>query len=345
MADSKAPSVLKSVTSSPQADRLVSALQSYATAQLQQLAANAGNKIGQTTSRLNDVAEGRGGGLGDLMPSGGSIGKMALKAGAGKVKDTVMSKLGSLGGKRSSKGGNRPTTIFEQVDVGVPVREAYNQWTQYEEFSRFTKGVKSASATGDTESNWQAKIFVSSRSWKSSTTEQIPDERIVWSSEGAKGTTKGVVTFHELGPALTRVLLIVEYYPKGLFEKTGNIWRAQGRRVRLDLKHFARYISMQGEATGGWRGEIREGELVRSHDEVAEEEEAAAAAEEDEGVADEDVEEEDVEERAEDEAPEDDEEPRAEDDEEPRAEDEEEYEDEDEEPQEEEEVEYERAGR
>ncbi|WBB62909.1 SRPBCC family protein [Streptomyces sp. WMMC500] len=302
MAESKTPSLLKTVTGSPQTERLVSALQSYATAQLQHAAMNAGRRLGETTSRLNDAAEGRGPGLGQLLPSGGSLGKAALKAGAGKVKDGVLGKLGALtgGGKRSAKGGSRPTTIVEQVDVGVPVREAYDQWTQYDEFSRFAKGVKSASATGDTGSDWQAKIFISSRSWKSTTTEQIPDERIVWSSEGAKGTTKGVVTFHELAPALTRVLLIVEYYPRGLFEKTGNIWRAQGRRVRLDLKHFARHLSMQGEASGGWRGEIRDGELVRSHEEVAEAEAAEdEAAYADEEPPEEDEYEEDAEDRAE----------------------------------------------
>ena len=70
----------------------------------------------------------------------------------------------------------------------------------------------------------------------------------------------------------------MEYYPKGLFEKTGNIWRAQGRRARLDLKLFAASSSsMRGEATDGWRGEIRDGEVVSSHeDAVAEEEERGA---------------------------------------------------------------------
>ena len=90
----------------------------------------------------------------------------------------------------------------------------------------------------------------------------MPDDRISWTSEGAKGTTKGVVSFHSLADNLTRVLLIIEYYPKGLFEKTGNIWRAQGRRARLDLKNFARFITLKGEAGDSWRGEIRDGEVV-----------------------------------------------------------------------------------
>jgi len=127
------------------------------------------------------------------------------------------------------------------------------------------------------------KIFWSSRSWKATTTDQIPDDRIQWTSEGAKGTTKGVVSFHKLADNLTRVLLVIEYYPQGLFEKTGNIWRAQGRRARLDLKHFARFITLKGEAEDGWRGEIEDGEVVKSHeDAVAEEEEAEGTEEEEE---------------------------------------------------------------
>ena len=83
---------------------------------------------------------------------------------------------------------------------------------------------------------------------------------------------RGVVTFHPLGDNLTRVLLVLEYFPKGLFEKTGNIWRAQGRRARLDLKLFRTFVMMRGEATGGWRGEIRDGEVVKDHETALREE-------------------------------------------------------------------------
>ena len=89
------------------------------------------------------------------------------------------------------------------------------------------------------------------------------------------GTTHGCVSFHKLADRLTRVVVVVEYYPSGFFEKLGNIWRAQGRRLRLDLKHFQRYVTLQAdvEDAEGWRGEIRDSEVVRSHDEVVEAEE------------------------------------------------------------------------
>ncbi|GHG98325.1 SRPBCC family protein [Streptomyces rubradiris] len=264
------------------ADRLKEEARAYLMAQAERMLAGAGRKLGETTVRLNDIAEGNSPGFAKLALEGGrklAEGKgplrSALELGASRAKDSVLDTVRNLGGGKGKKGGagRKPTVIMESVDVGVPLRTAYDQWTQYQSFSTFAKGVKSASRSDDTHSDWQAKIFWSSRSWKAQTTEQIPDYRIQWSSEGAKGTTKGVVSFHRLEENLTRVLLVMEYYPTGLFEKTGNIWRAQGRRARLDLKNFARFITLKGEAEDAWRGEIRDGEVVRSHEDAVAEEE------------------------------------------------------------------------
>lgn len=228
----------------------------------------------------------------------------------------VQQVFGGGGGKKKS-GDTKSVNIVEVLDVGVPLRTAYNRWTQWEEFSRFTKGVRSVSKSEEMSSDWKLKVGPSSRSWKATVQEQVPDERIVWTSEGAKGTTRGWVSFHELTPTLTRLVLVVEYYPSGLFEKTGNLWRAQGRRLRLDFKYFPRYVTFADEDVEGWRGDIRDGEVVRSHEEVVEEEEAA-----DEDEADEDEEDEAAGENGEEEY-EDEEEPEEEYEEDPDEEDEE----------------------
>jgi uncharacterized membrane protein len=283
---------VSSLVHSEAAERLKEEAQAYLGAQAERLLTGVGRKLGETTGKLNDIAEGNSPGFAKLALDGGrkiAEGKgplrSALELGGSRIKDKVTGALKNLGGKGGGKGkggaGNKPTVIMEYIDVGVPLRTAYDQWTRYQDFGTFAKGVKSANRADDTHSDWQAKIWWSSRSWKATTTEQVPDQKIAWTSEGAKGSTKGVVTFHSLGDNLTRVLLVIEYYPSGFFEKTGNIWRAQGRRARLDLKHFARFVTLKGEAQEGWRGEIRDGEVVRSHDDaVAEEEEENAQNEE-----------------------------------------------------------------
>src|SRR5690606_28357225 len=100
--------------------------------------------------------------------------------------------------------------------------------------------------------------------------------RIVWRSKGPKGYVDGAVTFHELAPELTRVVLVLEYHPQGYFEHTVNLWRALGRRARLDLKHFQRHVMtrtlLHPEETEGWRGEIRDGEVVKDHETALREE-------------------------------------------------------------------------
>ncbi|RZL80206.1 MAG: SRPBCC family protein, partial [Rhodococcus sp. (in: high G+C Gram-positive bacteria)] len=215
---------------------------------------------------------------------------------------------------------------------------AYNQWTQFEDFPSFMKKVERVAQESDEKLEWKAKIFLSHRTWEASILEQVPDERIVWRSKGAKGYIDGAVTFHEVTPDLTRILLVLEYHPKGLFEKTGNLWRAQGRRARLELKHFGRHVMTQSilhpDEIEGWRGEIRDGEVVEpEQDEVepddAEQDEAQLdAGEEDE--YEEPTETDESEEPEEDEEPEDEETAEDEEPEEP------EETDEDEEPEEEE---------
>ncbi|WP_067799165.1 SRPBCC family protein [Actinomadura formosensis] len=160
----------------------------------------------------------------------------------------------------------KPTNIVEQIDVGAPRRLVYDQWTRFQDYPSFMKKVVSVDQASDAKLNWKAKIFWSSRTWESTITEQIPDEHIVWRSKGPKGHVDGAVSFHELAPNLTRVLLVLEYHPQGFFERTGNLWRAQGRRARLELKHFRRHVMTRsliapGEVEG-WRGEIRGGEVV-----------------------------------------------------------------------------------
>src|SRR3954468_20415038 len=239
----------------------------YAKARGQDALKKVGERISGATGSLNDTAEGGGfkaaaaGGAVQRLVQGDSPVKAAVGGLGAGIKDKVS---GALGKKKSGGSGNKKfMNIIEDINVGVPVRVAYDQWTQYQEFASFMKGVESVDQTDDVGSNWRVKVFKSRRNMKGTVTEQIPDRKIAWTTDGAKGSVKGLVTFHPLADDLTQILLVMEYYPQGLFEKTGNIWRAQGRRTRLDLKNFRRFLMMRGEETGSWRGEIRDSEVVR----------------------------------------------------------------------------------
>jgi uncharacterized membrane protein len=292
----------------------------------QRLVAALVSKVGETalhqveglTDRLSEVAENGGVGLtsafgGGGDGQGGSSIMSALSAGAGTVKDKVTGVLGNVvpglgggddddgageggggggGGNKSARGKFKFMNIFEVQDVGVPLRLAYDQWTQFADFPSFMKKVETVDQSSDEKVTWHAKVFWSKRSWETTIVEQIPDSHILWTSSGQKGHADGIVTFSELAPNLTRIVLIMEYYPQGLFEKTGNLWRAVGRRARLEFKHFCRHVMMDSlvnrDEIEGWRGEIRDSEVVKTHEEALEEERAAEEEGDDE-FADEDL--------------------------------------------------------
>ncbi|MFD0368097.1 SRPBCC family protein [Streptomyces sp. NPDC059071] len=301
----------------PGANRLAEEFETYLEARLEKVLTGMGHRIGDAAGKLGEARIGpralaRGAGKGGRKLAEHAPGKAALTSAAARVadttshardkvsqvKDTAAHTKDALAEKvkgakthephsAASSAGHKSMTVIEDIDIGVPVREAYDQWTQFQEFGTFAKGVVSVEQQDDTTTQWQVKVAKSTRAWKGTITEQIPDERIAWTSEGAKGTTRGVVTFHPLGENLTKVLLVMEYFPKGIVEKAGALVRAQGRRARLDLKAFRTFVMMKGEATGGWRGKIQDGKVVAGPDEDEDEDGEARDEAPEQGDADE----------------------------------------------------------
>ena len=156
-------------------------------------------------------------------------------------------------------------TVERAIDVNVPLKAVYNQWTQFEEFPRFMEGVKEVRQMGDKRLKWRAEIAGKEESWDAEITEQHPDHRIAWrSTTGAPNA--GVVTFHHLDDTTTRVMLQLDYEPQGAVEAVGSALGVVERRVKGDLWRFKSFIEERGRETGAWRGEIaRPGETHTAH--------------------------------------------------------------------------------
>lgn len=149
------------------------------------------------------------------------------------------------------------SSIETSIDVNVPVRTAYNQWTQFEDFPRFMEGVREVRQLDDRRLLWRAEIAGKEKTWEAEISEQIPDARVAWhSTSGARNA--GVVTFHHLTPEKTRVMLQMEYDPEGFVENVGDALGAAKLRITGDLERFKQFIEGQGRETGAWRGEVRQ---------------------------------------------------------------------------------------
>lgn len=146
-------------------------------------------------------------------------------------------------------------TVEEAIEVAVPVRTAYDQWTQFETFPQFMSGVQSVTQLTDTTNHWVTRIGGVEREFDTEIVEQRPDERIAWRS--VDGTSHaGVVTFTSLDAGTTRVSVRFEWGPETLTEKTGAALNLDDLQVKADMRKFKDFIESRGTETGAWRGEV-----------------------------------------------------------------------------------------
>jgi len=108
----------------------------------------------------------------------------------------------------------------------------------------------------ETTTHWKTDIDGVKREFDAKITEQLPDERVAWTSiEGSKQA--GVVTFHRLDAEHTRVTCQMDFEPDGVVEQAGAKLGFLDRQVKGDLKRFKEYIEGRGGVeSGSWRDEV-----------------------------------------------------------------------------------------
>ena len=156
---------------------------------------------------------------------------------------------------KKNRNSHGTSTIEESCEVNVPVKTAYNQWTQFEEFPKFMENVLEVKQLDDRPLHWRAKVAGEEKEWDAEITEQVPDKRIAW--RGVTGARNGgVVTFHKLSDGAARIMLQIEYEPEGALEKLGDAIGAVRMQARSSLQRFKEMLEQRGSETGAWRGQI-----------------------------------------------------------------------------------------
>lgn len=150
------------------------------------------------------------------------------------------------------------STVEKTVTVDVPVRTAYDQWTQFESFPEFMEGVESVQQLDDKRLHWKAEIAGVTREWDAEIVDQTPDERITWRSlAGTKNDGTVLFRTDPGNPGSTQITLCLEYEPEGVVEKAGDLLNIVDRRAQGDLDRFKKFIESRGTETGAWRGEVK----------------------------------------------------------------------------------------
>ena len=151
--------------------------------------------------------------------------------------------------------------VQDSIEVQAPVRQAYNQWTQFEEFPKFMEGIQSVQQLDDTHVQWVAEIRGKSRQWTTEITEQQPDKKVAWKTIDGEVKNDGVVSFEQIAGGQTRVNVQMDVEGESTAENVaGDLLGVVKGQVRGDLERFKQLIENRDEETGAWRGEVREGE-------------------------------------------------------------------------------------
>jgi uncharacterized membrane protein len=152
--------------------------------------------------------------------------------------------------------------ISQSIEVDVPVRVAYNQWTQFEEFPRFMEGVDSVTQIDDTHLRWVAEVGGKRREWNAEIVDQVSDQKIAWRATDDDGPN-GIVEFQPLGEGKTLVTVEMAYEAEGLTEQLGSAIGIDSRQVKGDLERFKELIETRGVESGAWRGKVEQGQRTR----------------------------------------------------------------------------------
>ena len=144
----------------------------------------------------------------------------------------------------------------ESIVVDVPVRTAYNQWTQFEDFPRFMSGVERVVQVDDLHNHWVMNIGGVRREFDTRITEQIPDERVAWTTEEGDLRQSGVVTFHRLDEDHTKVMIQFDIKPAGAIELAAEKLNVIAAQTKADMRRFKQFIEARGTETGAWRDEV-----------------------------------------------------------------------------------------
>lgn len=158
---------------------------------------------------------------------------------------------------KKNRNGMGSSSVEESIEVNVPVRTAYNQYTQFEDFPRFMDNVLEVKQLDDRHLHWRAKVAGEEKEWDAEITEQIPDKRIAWRSIGGP-RNGGVVTFHKISDGVTRIMLQMDYETEGPMEKLGDAIGAMRMQARSSLQRFKDMLEKRGAETGAWRGKIEQ---------------------------------------------------------------------------------------
>ena len=146
------------------------------------------------------------------------------------------------------------------IEVDVPVRTAYDQWAQFEEFPRFMSSVPGGAAARRHPPALEGHRGRQDQGVGCRRSPGRSRRRIAWRSITGP-LNAGVVTFDKVSSGRTRVTLRMAYVPETIAERLGDAMGAVRMEAHRNLKRFKELIEDRGSESGAWRGTVEDGKV------------------------------------------------------------------------------------
>jgi len=128
------------------------------------------------------------------------------------------------------------------VEVDVPLRTAYAEWTHWKHRASLLEGLESVEPVDDRRLRWRARLGGRLVEWTSEIVERVADRRIAWKALGPSERA-GLVSFEAVGPRSTRISLALDDPPPETPGRSvDDPLPVVFRRVSEDLSGFERFM-------------------------------------------------------------------------------------------------------
>jgi uncharacterized membrane protein len=136
-------------------------------------------------------------------------------------------------------------SVARYFEVEAPVEQVYAYWRDFSHFPSFMPDVQEVRVTGPTSSHWVVTgPLGKSVEWDAEITEDIPNQRIAWTSVGdAEVDNAGAVRFEDRG-RMTGLEVSLDYNPPAgkAGELVAELFKDPDKQVERAVENFRKVV-------------------------------------------------------------------------------------------------------
>jgi uncharacterized membrane protein len=136
------------------------------------------------------------------------------------------------------------STFRETIEVGVPIRAAYDQLTHFESYPQFMAGVQQVVQLSDTDTHWVMDLGGRRQEFDAQLIECQPDRKVAWQTRNGPVLTEAM-TLTRVSTDRCQLTAELEADAMALLPSDAHAQEAMSHRLKADLARFKSLVEQQ----------------------------------------------------------------------------------------------------